>query len=174
MISGLLATFLVIAAPLPAREEGPKGPPPQVIMINVQADGAPVIPITRMRHVPVQRTVIVQEGGRNVTKTETVTVPIYETILSPIDGKEIQVYGVDGKKIDPKDLRGLIKGQTPAFQSADGKPVDPFYLRLAREGTVILVGPPPPPGQNVVVPFTAPPEKIPAPPKKVPAPPEKE
>jgi hypothetical protein len=34
-----------------------------------------------------------------------------------------------------------IKEATAALLSWDGKPVDPFYLRLAKEGTLVLVGP---------------------------------
>src|SRR5687767_3269899 len=74
-----------------------------------------------------------KEETREIMTIELVT----EEVAVEIDGEKMQVYKADGKKVDPKDIKGLFKGQTPVLVSADGKPVDPFYLRLAKEDTLI-------------------------------------
>jgi hypothetical protein len=138
-MTSLLLSALVFAAPLPEKDEGPKGPPPQVILLSQRSNGAPVVHLTVLRQVPVTRIVTVQEGNKLVQRPETSMATVSETVALPVDNKDLQVFGIDGKKIDPKDVRSLIKGPTPALLSADGKPVDPFYLRLAKEGTLVFV-----------------------------------
>jgi hypothetical protein len=56
-----------------------------------------------------------------------------------LDDKEVQVYGGNGKLIDPKDVRNRLKRPTAVFVSADGQQVDPFYLRLLREDALVVV-----------------------------------
>jgi hypothetical protein len=58
--------------------------------------------------------------------------------------EEVQVYDTRGKAVSPKKLPGLLKGETFVLVSADGKPVDPLYLRLVKEGTLVFVLPAPP------------------------------
>jgi uncharacterized protein (TIGR03067 family) len=53
--------------------------------------------------------------------------------------KEIQAFDTRGKRIEAKSLRILLKENTDVLVSADGRPVDPFYLRLVKEGTVVLL-----------------------------------
>jgi hypothetical protein len=91
--------------------------------------------------VPEQRARAVQVGQQVQTVTETVRVPVMVTVNLMLDGKGVEVYGADGKKIDPKDVRKRVAKPVAALISADGKPVDPFYLRLAREGTLVIVVP---------------------------------
>jgi hypothetical protein len=102
-----------------------------------------VIPHTRLVPTPSTRTEKVRVGEQVVDRTMTVLVNVPVTTLVSVDSREVQVYGVDGKKIDPKDVRGLIRGTTPVLVSADDKPVDPFYLRMVKEGTLVLVLPSP-------------------------------
>jgi hypothetical protein len=74
-----------------------------------------------------------------VQKTWTVLVPVQRQVVQKIDGEKVEIYGIDGKKISPEEVRKLARKTVPALLSADGKPVDPFYLRLAREGTLVIV-----------------------------------
>ncbi|MGH7172293.1 MAG: hypothetical protein ACRELG_18610, partial [Gemmataceae bacterium] len=57
--------------------------------------------------------------------------------------EDMRIYGPDGKKMESKDVKKLLTKPTPALLSVDGRPVDRFYLRLARKGTLVLVIPPP-------------------------------
>ena len=164
MMYSLLAWM--VAAPLPLKEKGPNGPPPTVSMISTQADGTPVILLSRTVFKNMEQTVTALEGDKVVSRKRLVSVPVTEQVPVVVDGKQVQVYGVDGKMIDPNDLKRRIVGTMPVFVSADGKPVDPFHLRLAKEGTLILVIPPSVPGVRAI-----PPEPIPMP---LPPPPPKQ
>jgi hypothetical protein len=143
MTSSLLTLALLLpAAPVPAaKDTPPKGPAPRVVAIAVQSDGTPSIQHVRTRMVQQQRTRQVQVGQETRTVAETVMVPVLETVNLALDGESVEVYGADGKKLDPKDVRKQVTKPVAALVSADGKPVDPFYLRLAREGTLVIVVP---------------------------------
>ncbi len=156
---------LMVAAPLPVKDESPKGPPPQVMVVSVQPDGTPAITQGQIRMVADERTVTAIDGMKPVTRKVTVMVPVSVTTLVAVDGKDVQVFGIDGKKIDPKAVRNLIGRSMAVLVSADGKPVDPFYLRLAKEGTLVVVMPTPPEGVRAIPP---PPEpmKFPVPPQE--------
>jgi hypothetical protein len=95
----------------------------------------------RTEYVPEQRQRTVQVGGQVQTVTETVVVPVQRTFERKLSGEGVEIYGVDGKKMGPEDVRKLARRTVPALVSADGKPVDPFYLRVAREGTPVIVVP---------------------------------
>ena len=53
-----------------------------------------------------------------------------------IDARQVKAFGTDGKEIDAKKLARLLAKETPVLVSADGKPIDPFYLRVVKEGTL--------------------------------------
>jgi hypothetical protein len=138
----LLAALLVVGAPLPEKEVAlPKGPAPYIVLVSVQPDGTPAVPHTILEYVPATETYKVQVGNKEEVRQRTISVPVQKTVSLALDGKDMQVFGADGKKIEPAELRQRIRGPVPALASADGKPVDPFYLKLAREGTLVLVSP---------------------------------
>jgi RNA polymerase sigma factor (sigma-70 family) len=56
--------------------------------------------------------------------------------------EEIEVYDATGKKIDAKDLPKRLEREVLVLSSADGNKVDPGYLSLMKEGTLIFVFPP--------------------------------
>ena len=66
---------------------------------------------------------------------------------------DVEAFGTDGRRIPLKALAQLLRDERPVLLSANGRKVDPFYLQLIKEGTVILVLPmpvPPPPRQGPV------------------------
>jgi hypothetical protein len=78
-------------------------------------------------------------GGQAVTRTIEVAVPTVTVMKKVVPLASVQAHGTDGKPIDAKRLRELLVSGTAVLVSADGQPVDPFYLRLLKDGTVILV-----------------------------------
>ncbi len=56
------------------------------------------------------------------------------------DGKQVQAFDVDGKKIAPKELLKLLGKRSPVVVFK-GETPDPYYLRVLRPGTVALKGP---------------------------------
>jgi hypothetical protein len=153
------------AAPAPkgaGEPPAPLGPPPQVTVIWPLADGTPAIQYVRVRRLtPAEwkrefELPILPGGGPGTEdrfarsqNPEALAklagpdgrVPVQDLVVARIDGKAVRAYGLDGKEVEPGDVRARVKGPTPALLSMDGKAVNPFYLRLAREGTLVLVGP---------------------------------
>jgi hypothetical protein len=141
----MTSTFLTLAlwlpaAPVPAPKDAlPKGPPPRIVSVSIDPEGGFQFLEVTTQLVQEQRERAVLVGGQVQKVTETVMVPVQRMIQRKVDGENVEVYGIDGKKIDPEEVRKLARKTVPALVSSDGKPVDPFYLRLAREGTLVLV-----------------------------------
>jgi hypothetical protein len=76
-------------------------------------------------------------GADFVTRYAAVT-QITESLL---DHAATPVYGTDGKRIDAKKLPELLRKEIAVLIAKDGKMVDPFYLRLIKEGSLIVAPP---------------------------------
>jgi len=138
----LLTALLVVAAPVPMREDAvPTGRPPTIRTVTVSAEGNLCFAFTVLHNVPVTTIVEVQVGNRVEKVAKTSTRTEFKRILTPLNSKDTQVFGIDGKKVEWDDFRRLVKSPLPVLVSSDGEPVDPFYLRLARPGTLVLVMP---------------------------------
>jgi hypothetical protein len=159
--AAVLTGFVV---PQGAGERPPQGPPPQVMVVQLDGSSRPFLQRSVVEMVPTTRTVQVKANGQVQEKQVVVPVPVMKEVRLPLDGPMVAVFGTDGKQIDPKELPKLLKKATPVLVSADGKKVDPFYLRIAREGTLVVVAQalatPPPPGPPLPPP-PPPKEKVP-------------
>ena len=140
----LTLTLSLPAAPAPApKVERPEGPAPRVVMIAPAAEGKLTLQETQTQMVPQQKTVqVTTADGKVRLVTQTFMAPRSVPVMRIVDLDKVRVFGVDGKKIEAKEVRKLLTQPMPALLSADGKPVDRFYLRLARKGTLVLVVPP--------------------------------
>lgn len=139
------------AAPAPApKPERPSGPPPSIVTISPGAEGLLTILDIDQQMVPQQRTVqVTTNDGRVRQVTQTVMVPVLRQSSRILALDKVEIYGHDGKKLAPADVKKHLSRTVPALLSRNGMPVDRFYLRMVREGTLILVIPPahvPPPG----------------------------
>src|SRR5207244_2886620 len=128
---------------------------------QVDRDGKPylVVAVTSYKQVRVQFKVAV--NGKIEVRERAELVPVFEEMKIGLTDPGVTVYGVDGKKLDATRVR--LPGPTPVLVSADGNPVDPFYLRLAREGTLVIVAPRNFPGDG---PMPLPPKEELPPPKE--------
>jgi RNA polymerase sigma factor (sigma-70 family) len=103
-------------------------------------------------YVPVQRPLKRdgQDGG------DAVTTYAVQQVTRLLDPAETPVYGMDGKRIDPAKLSLLLGKEIPVLISRDGQMVDPFHLRLIKEGTLIVAPPPIPAAPPPAAPPLAP------------------
>jgi len=118
----------------------PSGPPPQVMILNVERDGTAYLTRTVTRFKEVTEVFKVRVGDKEETRQRKVVVPYTEMDKAVLSDKGVQVFNSDGKRLVGVNLPKFVKS-VPVLVSADGKPVDPFYFRLAREGTLIIVAP---------------------------------
>ena len=137
MLLPLLSLVLAAPAPEPPTQP-PKGPAPIVLICKADKDGRPFLQafVTHLRLK--SKTVPVLKDGKVVDVVHNVADYVTEQKQVYLDEAGVAVYGADGKKVDPKILRNWA-GYTPLLLSVDGKEVDPFYLPLARRGTLIVV-----------------------------------
>jgi hypothetical protein len=173
MFRAILGVALVVlpASLAAGQGAGPKGPPPKVMVVRVDGAGQPSLVVTQTVMVPQQVTVQVKVGDRIENRVQTSLVPVTREIRKTLDGEKVRFFDAAGKRIDLKDVLKRLTKATPVLISADGKEVDPFYLRLAREETVVIVSPElagPAMGGPVPVPLISPkqtplPSKLPSP-----------
>jgi hypothetical protein len=174
MLRVLLGGALMVlpAAPLQAGGKAmPKGPPPRVMMALVDADGRAYIETTRYTTRIVVQKVQVKVGDRVEERGVNVPVTVAEMVKVPLDAEGTRLMTADGKRVGPRDLKALLTKTSPILFSSDGRDVDPFYLRLARPGTLVVIAPGLAPPGEMPVPLPPPlpprggdgPEKKPAP-----------
>ena len=149
MSPSLLALVLAsaVAAPAPADDpiKPPQGPPPTQVLASVTKEGdfeitqTVMVPETRNE----ARTVVID--GRAVTQTVTVTAFKTVQVTHRIKGEGVKVYTVAGKEVDAKDVPDKLKKPIVVLFAADGNKVDPFYLKIIKPDTLIVVAPLPTP-----------------------------
>ncbi len=141
-----LLTLVVLAAPggalLGGEPAQPRGMAPQFLVVGLDRDGNAVLKQTITGVRPETRTEQVKEGDRVVTRSVPVMVTFQAQNTIPLSNKKIEVYRADGKRVTAAEVARLITGDTPVLVSSDGKMVDAVYLRLVREGTLVVVAPP--------------------------------
>ncbi len=143
----------------------PTGPQPLVLLARADGEGRVRIfvriPVTSYRLRPAKGT------GKEKEGTGYYYEPVREERPVPFDAGDVRAFDTAGKQVDVKKLARLLAKETPVLVSADGRPVDPFYLRVVKDGTLVLVLPPgrhppapaPPPATPILVAPPAPPSQ---------------
>jgi hypothetical protein len=137
----MLLSLTLALAPAPVEEKIPlpSGPPPQFVLAvfkdgKCQVTSPVLVPITQEE----TRTVVRTVNGKPVQVLEKYLVTAFKVQhVTRILARPL-AYDRSGKEIDAKRLAQLLAKPTVVLQSVDGKPVDPFYLRTVKEGTLIL------------------------------------
>jgi hypothetical protein len=149
MTTMLLTAVLTsaVAAPVPPEPplKPPQGPPPAQVLASLTAEGdfeitRPVPVATTERRV---RTVTID--GRPVREEYTVTVPRTVNETRRIKSEGVKVYTAGGKEVDAKDVPDKLKKPTIVLFANDGNKVDPFYLKIVKPDTLVVVAPAPAP-----------------------------
>jgi hypothetical protein len=117
----------------------PSGSQPVQVVAGVDKAGNLLVWRTTTELVPEQRTQRVERDGKVEQRTVVVYVPVTRQTKRSFPSKDVQAFGTDGKPIEPKKLAELLQKPAAVLVSADGRPVDPFYLQIIKEGTVVLV-----------------------------------
>ncbi|HEX5271542.1 MAG TPA: hypothetical protein VFW33_13690 [Gemmataceae bacterium] len=149
MSPALLALVLAsgVSAPAPAEEaiKPPQGMPPAQVIASVTKDGE--FEITQSVVVPevVTEEVPISVEGKTVTRQVQVTrfKPVQR--VHRIKPQGVKVYTAAGKEVDPKDAGEKLKKPTIVLFAADGNRVDPFYLKIIKPDTLVIVAPAPTP-----------------------------
>jgi hypothetical protein len=122
----------------PAAEGGvwPDRPAPQVAVAGVDDRGDFTVAVPAYYYEPRTKRV------RNADSEEQ-NVTTYELVVTAQERRypaaDVEVYDTEGRRLTRKDAAGRLSKRKAVLLSADGREVDPFYLQVAREGTLVLV-----------------------------------
>jgi hypothetical protein len=103
--------------------------------------------ITQTALVPEQRNEerVVTVNGTPVKQVVTVTVVRPVQVTRRIKGEGVKVYTAAGKEVDAKDAAEKLKKPAIVLFANDGNKVDPFYLKIIKPDTLVVVAPAPSP-----------------------------
>lgn len=126
------------------------------------------LPAQRTRSRPVTETITEDGQERQVTKNiqETYTVMEKKTVSAEILLDYVRAFDLDGKPIPTAQLSRLYARPGLALIAIVGSPVDPAYLRIARDGVPLIALPVQAPAK--AVPMALPPPATEAPPPPAP------
>jgi hypothetical protein len=139
MLSLVLLAAIAQAPPEPA---APGGMPPEQALAFIDAKGK--LTITRVGCACAQEqevTVYETKGGEKVPAKVKVKVTSLMTTTAEIPAKYVEAYTADGKPVAADKLATLLGKERTVLVAADGKKVDPFFLALYKEDTLVLVPP---------------------------------
>jgi hypothetical protein len=141
----MLTTFTLlaamVAAPVP-KDATPPGPPPRILELKTEQDGKVRVQVIRQVKQTVTVNVVVNKNGQQVVEAQQREVMSnISTRVELSEVKDLSIWSADGKEADkPIALKKLSEGAIVVI-SADGKKVDPRYLKLFRDDVIVLASP---------------------------------
>jgi hypothetical protein len=118
----------------------PPGPPPTMIVVgSVDPMGTLTATqrVTRIVPVTVEKEVVQAGVAMKVTVTEYQKVE--ETVTTKVALKDYTIHDAKGEKVKPDAALKRLTSGSVILVSANGQKVDPAYLRIIKDDTLILV-----------------------------------
>jgi hypothetical protein len=142
MLSLVLMTALVPGA----NDTGPGGQPPEQMLASIDAKGkltlthAACMCFGPGAHENIVNAHEMKDKEKVAVKVKVKTASVVLT-TAELPAKYVEAYTIDGKAIAADKLATLLAKEKTVLVAMDGKKVDPFYLELYKEGTIVLVPP---------------------------------
>jgi hypothetical protein len=139
MLPSLLLAALAPAAPVPPGTLSfPAGPPPVALYLRADAAGQVLVSGTVTQAVRANRTVTVLENGKAVQKVEPFEFVQNTPVRTPFADLAGKFVTVGGAELAAAAAARRVRDGATVLVSADGKPVDPGWLRGADPETVVV------------------------------------
>lgn len=142
MIASLTLAAALLAPSAPIRPEtGPAGPAPHVLDLQPSPDGKVRIAVLRKQKAQMAPAIAPAPGNPNAA------VPVKEVEFESVvvvelgDLKDLVITTVGGKEVSLADATEKLKDGGVVLASADGKKVDPKFLKLFKDETFVLLTP---------------------------------
>jgi hypothetical protein len=113
----------------------PGGPPPSWVCASIAKDGKIIVGIPVITYKTV--TTKIKKDGEE--KEAYYYEPVAKEHVKSFEASDVKAFDVQGKPMDSKELAKLLEKKTLVLCSTDSRKVDPFYLRIIKDGTVVLV-----------------------------------
>lgn len=135
--------------PMRPGKDFPRGSAPRHGVASLAGGGRlrVVETVTTRAHYPARRDSDENRAENHIFKTMATTITIDVRLV------DVDLRYANGTRIAGEATAEAIGEDTPVLISADGSPVDPFFLRLMRPGTVVVAIPQPTFNQPRVPPF---------------------
>ena len=146
----MLTSFVLsmtLAAPVPVQPPPPAataGPIPRLMELKGDADGKIMVTVMRttMEKVTIGQGNAINPGGGAPPAVITREVPVTKFMTVELgDVKDLKVTTADGKKLEVADAAKKLKDGGVVVVSADGKPINPNYLKLFKDEVLVLTSP---------------------------------
>jgi hypothetical protein len=111
--------------------------PPRLVKVKADADGKIVVSVTvawKLKQVGL-------EGNRDGTGTPIMGLVPVVTMVELGNLKDLVIATAGGTKVSLKDAREKIAGGAIVVVSGDGKVVNPEFLKVFKDDTLVLVAP---------------------------------
>jgi TIGR03009 family protein len=117
----------------------PSSPMPVNVLAKMDKDSRVIFrwPITYYE----PKTAWVKRGADETDQSVTTYVAMTREESRALDVAQVRVVGTDGKRIEAKALPGLLRKEIPVLVSYGGMKIDPMYLRVVKEDTLIFILP---------------------------------
>ncbi len=137
-MQGLLVIAALFADPEPVKP--PKGPPPDIAFCKMEGGS---LKRNIFAFVPEEFSVKVKyvKDGKTYEKEERRTRLAVAIVMSELPPAGLTFTTAGGKKIEAAEARKKLGAGAIAAFSADGRPVDPSYLKALKPDTVVVVAP---------------------------------
>jgi hypothetical protein len=113
----------------------PGGPAPYWVCASIAKDGKIIVGIPVITYKTV--TTKIKKDGEE--KEAYYYEPVAKENVKSFEPGDVKGFDVQGKPMDSKDLAKLLEKKTLVLCSTDSRKVDAFYLRIIKDGTVVLV-----------------------------------
>ena len=142
----ILAIAVALAVPTASAKaqkniRPPLGPPPVFASAKVDKAGNVIIRHTVTRVVPETRVRVVLMGGKKVEKRYTVYKPVISTVERRRKLGSLKFFHPNNKPMDAEDVQDLLETTRVVLLSSNGQKVDPYYLRVVKTSTLVIVEP---------------------------------
>jgi hypothetical protein len=143
----LVNLVLLTALAQPAAEPAAPGAlPPEQAMAVIDAQGNLKITIVSCAcygpaEQEVEAAVPDKPGPDKAAAKVKVKVTSVLVTTAELSAKAVEAYTADGASLGKEKLAELLARERTVLVATDGKKVDPFFLELYKEGTVVLVPP---------------------------------
>jgi hypothetical protein len=142
MISSLLLAASITApgAPIPKDSQpNPSGPAPRILAVKASEDGGITIIATVYEKRKIQQQFFVVENGKQVLKQQETEIMTQTYIQKGFSDFGSKFTMADGSSLTSEQAIKKVKDGATILITADGKPIDPGWLKVVGTDTVVMV-----------------------------------
>jgi hypothetical protein len=136
----LAATLMAPGAPIPKdTAPTPSGPAPRILAVKANESGTVMIFATVMVKRKIMAQVVVVENGKQVVKQQEQEITTQTYINKNIEDFGGKFTAADGTVITADQASRKVRDGATILITADGKPIDPAWLRAVARDTVVMI-----------------------------------